>query len=488
MKYELLPPYAPMLMESTRAVGYSVETAVADIIDNSIAASATRVDIDFEPGLKPYIVILDNGCGMDEETLKNAMRYGSANSLDVRSSNDLGRYGLGLKTASMSQCRILTVISKVNNETHGCQWNLDVIKDTNNWTLILLDEESFSEYPDYDKLSNREQGTLVIWQDLDKFAVGEPNLDMAFNKKIPSVRKHLSLVFHRYLAGEPGLKKISIWMNERPIAPQDPFMKGKSTQVMDTEYFTIRGEKIAVTPYTLPHPSKLSGGEMEELSEADSLRKLQGFYVYRNKRLLVWGTWFRLLRQGDLTKLARVQVDIPNSLDDLWSLDVKKSSATPPEEVRIALKTIIDRIAESSKRTYTFRGKKEVTDKVVHVWDRKPTRDGVLYEINMAHPMIQSFISLYPGSERFLKNIFNQISASIPLNKIYVDINDDNNIINDSENKSDSENVIEIFKTLLALEPEEERVAKAEALLLMEPFCKYQDEISKALEEDREND
>lgn len=107
-----IPPYAPTLMESTRAIGYSIESAIADIIDNSIAAGAWRIDIDFFPIGQAYISILDNGIGMTYTELTSAMQYGSRSPLEVREENDLGRYGLGMKTASLSQCRILTVISK----------------------------------------------------------------------------------------------------------------------------------------------------------------------------------------------------------------------------------------------------------------------------------------------------------------------------------------------------------------------------------------
>ena len=96
-----LPPHAPTLMESTRAIGYSIESAIADIIDNSVAAQADRVDIDFFPIGESYISILDNGVGMAKEELINAMQYGSRSPLDARNENDLGRYGLGMKTASM---------------------------------------------------------------------------------------------------------------------------------------------------------------------------------------------------------------------------------------------------------------------------------------------------------------------------------------------------------------------------------------------------
>ena len=330
-----MPPYAPTLMESTRAIGYSIEAAIADIIDNSIAAGAGRIDIDFFPIGQSYISILDNGTGMTEAELTAAMQYGSRSPLEVRDEEDLGRYGLGMKTASLSQCRILTVISKKDGAVCGCRWDLNHVNQSESWSLLVLDEHEISAMPNYEKLCAWDTGTIVIWQDLDKFAVGEKDIAEAFNRKMAIIREHLSLVFHRFLSGEPGLKKLDIRMNDLSITPQDPFLVKKSTQLMDEETIIIRGAKVKVRPYILPHTSKLTQKELKELGGKDGLRKQQGFYVYRNKRLLVWGTWFRLMRQGDLSKLARVQVDIPNSLDDLWTLDIKKSTATPPEASRI---------------------------------------------------------------------------------------------------------------------------------------------------------
>ena len=327
MKTIDLPPYAPTLMESTRAIGYSIEAAIADIIDNSIAAKASQIDIDFFPIGESYISVLDNGCGMTQEELVSAMQYGSRNPLEDRAVDDLGRYGLGLKTASLSQCRVLTVISKTRGSIIGAQWNLNHVQSAESWSLILFDSDEANQYPGIYKLKAYASGTLVVWQDLDKFAVGENDMAEAFSRKMGLIREHLSLVFHRYLSGEPGLKKLEIKMNDERVEPQDPFLSKKSTQLMDEETIIVRGQKVKVTPYILPHTSKLTQKELKALGGKDGLRKNQGFYVYRNKRLLVWGSWFRLMRQGDLSKLARVQVDIPNSLDDLWTLDIKNGIA-----------------------------------------------------------------------------------------------------------------------------------------------------------------
>jgi hypothetical protein len=474
-------------MESTRAIGYSIESAIADIIDNSVAAQADRVDIDFFPIGESYISILDNGVGMTKEELIVAMQYGSRSPLDTRSENDLGRYGLGMKTASLSQCRILTVLTKKDNVLSGAQWNLNHIRETQEWSLLLLGEDEAKNLPSFSKLNNYEHGTLVVWQDLDKFGIGESDIAEAFSRKMGLIRDHLSLVFHRYLSGEPGLKKLDIKMNEESVVPQDPFLMKKSTQLMDDEIIVIRGQKVVVSPYILPHTSRLTQKELKALGGKDGLRKNQGFYVYRNKRLLVWGNWFRLMRQGDLSKLARVRVDIPNSLDDLWTLDVKKSTATPPEEVKKNLAVIVGKISEGSKRTWTYRGKKETNDQIVHVWNRMVSRDGgVYYEVNPNHPMIETLVQEHPEIKLQLDSIFKQISYSLPLNSLYIDLTNDEKIKNDSDDSIND--VVALMKTIVSSSPVTVRQQLIESLLMTEPFCNYTEEIEAAQKKGDFND
>ena len=473
MKSIDMPPYAPILMESTRAIGYSIEAAIADIIDNSITAGASRVDIDFFPIGESYISILDNGCGMAEKELIQAMQYGSRSPLDVRDESDLGRYGLGMKTASLSQCRVLTVLSKKNDIISGCQWNLNYVKKSESWSLIVLDNIDMSSIQNYNKLLLYKTGTLVSWQDLDKFSVGESDISDAFSRKMKVIRDHLSLVFHRYLSGEPGIRRLDIRMNNLSIAPQDPFLVKKSTQLMDEETIIVRGQKIKVIPYILPHTSKLTQKEIKALGGKDGLRKQQGFYVYRNRRLLVWGTWFHLMRQGDLSKLARVQVDIPNSLDDLWTLDIKKSTATPPEEVKQNLAVIIAKIAEGSKRTWTYRGKKETSDDIIHVWNRMKARDGgIYYEVNPDHPLVDAIVQEYPAIRPKLELLLKQVSLSLPLNSLYVDLTNDAKLEND--NDTAVIDIVTLVKNIVAsIHGNENRYVSIEALKLTEPFCDY---------------
>ena len=483
MRTKSLPPYAPTLIESTRAIGYSLEAAVADIIDNSIAANAMNVDIYFFPVDGAYIAILDNGSGMNEKEINIAMQYGSKNPTEERDKKDLGRFGLGLKTASLSQCRCLTVISKQGERLEGRQWDIDHVIEVGDWSLIILDEEEINEFPQVEELKKYESGTLVIWQKLDRLKAGEINFELSLGRKIDRVRNHLSLVYHRYLMGESGIRKLKLFINGEKVKAIDPFLTNKSVQAMDDETLIIQGHKILVRPYILPHISKLTSDEIKMLGGKDGLRKQQGFYVYRNKRLLVWGTWFRMMRQGDLSKLARIRVDIPNTLDDLWTLDIKKSSALPPAEVRKNLEIIINQIAERSKRTWTFRGKKEVSDTETHIWNRmKNKQGGYYYEINREHPFVQQLVKVDPSLKMSIYALLQQIELGLPLNQLYVDLNNDEQITNDNE-----QSIVDVKKSLEAMitmcAEKQDKCDLLDAVVHIEPYSLYPDVIEKLKKE-----
>lgn len=477
-----MPPYAPTLIESTRAIGYSLEAAMADIIDNSIAAKADTVEVDFFPIDDAYVSILDNGCGMDEEQINKAMQYGSKSPVEQRDALDLGRFGLGLKTASLSQCRTLTVVSKQGKSVFGRCWDIDHVASTGAWSLIVLEKDDLDRIPNVDKLRKLESGTLVVWQNLDRLKMGEVDFEKSMGRKMDDVRNHLELVYHRYLAGERGIKRLKILLNGAKLKAADPFLTKKSVQVMDDEIIHVRGKNIVVRPYILPHISKMDLEEKEALGGKEGLRRQQGFYVYRNKRLLIWGTWFRMMRQGDMSKLARVMVDIPNDLDDLWTLDIKKSHAIPPAEVRKSLQTIIERITNQSKRTWTFRGKKETSDKVEHVWSRiKTPKNGVIYEINRDHPIIERIVEENPSAKAGLEMLLKQIERSIPLNQLYVDLNNDEKIENETE--TEEAEVKAMLEQMLAAMPSSIlRIEMLNRLEHTEPFCMHP-EMIKALKQ-----
>lgn len=420
-----LLPKASSLIESLRDIGYSFESAVADIIDNSITAKAKNIHIyfDFEKK-KLSLAIVDDGLGMDEKELIEAMRPGTKNPLDSRDENDLGRFGLGLKTASFSQCRKLTVVSSQENHQVATVWDLNYVAQTEDWSLQVLDNDELSILYKIDEL--KKNGTMVIWEETDRIvdnSVSGANEDVVY-EKIENLQKHLELVFHRYLKGKD---KINIFINGEQLKAFDPFFSHhKATQELTEEIITVNNEKIKIIPYILPHYSKVSAQDYEYYAGTGGYLKNQGFYVYRNKRLLISGTWFRLIPQSEMYKLARIQIDLPNNLDDLWKIDVKKSKASPPLIIRQRLKKIIEKIAGSSTKVYKGRSR-SISHTNTAFWERTSARGEIKYLINQKHPMIENFIKkLNSEEEHEFENILKLISDFFPKDTLYADIGNSN--------------------------------------------------------------
>ena len=296
MKSIQLLPKASSLIESLRDIGYSFESAIADIIDNSITAKAKNIHIYFDfKDKKLSLSIVDDGLGMCQDELIEAMRPGTKNPLDSRDENDLGRFGLGLKTASFSQCRKLTVVSSQNSKQVATVWDLDYVAQTEDWSLQILDSNEISVLYKISELNKN--GTLVLWEETDRIvdnSVSDANEDVVY-EKIENLQKHLELVFHRYLKGKD---KINIFINGEQLKAFDPFFSHhRATQELTEETITINDEKIKITSYILPHYSKVSAQDYEYYAGGGGYLKNQGFYVYRNRRLLISGTWFRLIPQ-----------------------------------------------------------------------------------------------------------------------------------------------------------------------------------------------
>jgi len=469
------PPFAPVLMESTRAMGYSLESAVADIIDNSVTAGSTNINIRFSPyDIIPYVSILDNGTGMNNEEIDDAMRYGSQSSLVIRKEKDLGRFGLGLKTASLSQCRCLTVVSKQCNKIVARRWDLDEIYKQGSWALLHLEEHEFEQIPQFDTLKILTSGTLIIWEKLDKMLGGTAAPEKLMSKQMDYVRDHLALVFHRYLAGESGISKLKILLNGLQVEPKDPFLIGKSISFQDDEKFMIEGHPVYVSAFLLPHLSNLTHQEKSALRGSEGLTKDQGFYIYRNKRLLVWGTWFRMHRKDELSKLARIRVDIPNSLDHLWTLDIRKSSAIPPDVIKMNLMRIVDRISEGSKRTWTFRGKREVGGDESHLWEKVKTRDGVIYNLNRDYAFLEILEkSLDSQQKKLLESYLKLAEGNLPLNQLYVDLNNEQqvNVRNEKESEKEALEQLDVYLSNIINSPF--RSTMINVLIQTTPFCNY---------------
>lgn len=416
------------LMESMRAVGYTVDAAIADIIDNSLSAGATFIDVEYDPHDDPFVAILDNGKGMSREELEIAMRHGSKNAADPRDPGDLGRFGLGLKTASLSQCRHLTVVSRANGTTSALRWDLDVVQEKKRWLAVIPSIEEVERMPLYGRLTQQSTGTLVIWQSLDRLVAGASNPVGEMTTKLSDLRDHLALVFHRFTVREDGNPAVTIRINQLAIPARDPFLRSNSfRQAMEGQTLRHARGTVSIQPCVLPPISRLSSDEVELAGGREGLRGTQGFYIYRNRRLVIWGTWFRLVPKHEFFKLTRVQVDIPNSFDDLWSLDIKKSAAQPPDFIRNRLRELIPHFANASKRTVTYPGRRSSQTTFSPLWNRiEPEHNHFKYEVNTEHPAIQAFASaLDEPRRRQFASVLELISASIPLQAIYADMGHD---------------------------------------------------------------
>lgn len=423
MKIKQSPPYAPLLIESMRSLGYSFDTAIADLIDNSVSAQAKSINIMLDPSDDPQLIIFDDGNGMDSASLEEALRFGSRGPLESRSEFDLGRFGLGLKSASLSQCRRLIVASKHDGKVCCFSWDLDEVEKTGDWSVLEYSEDEISQLPSIDLFDSVNSGTYVLLQNFDRITASSHDVKKTLDTLIETAEDHLSLVFHRIISED----HVSIAINGRPIEPKDPFLENhKSTQRLREQSISIDDNKITLQPYILPHRNKLSRDDLRKVGGSDDLRTNQGFYIYRCKRLIIWGTWFRLLSKEELNKLARVKVDIPNSLDEIWSIDVKKSTANLPDKIRKNLYGSIKESVFGSKKVIEYRGKLHRNEDITYIWQRLTERDGgVTYSINRDLPQIQLLLnSLDQSGQRVLEALLKNVEENFPSSSLYLDVAD----------------------------------------------------------------
>ncbi|MDO9338931.1 MAG: ATP-binding protein [Bacteroidales bacterium] len=414
-------PEASSMIETFRAIGYSIEAAVADIIDNSISSGAKSIWVNFEwQGAETWLSVKDDGSGMTNDELVQAMRPGSKNPLDDRGTKDLGRFGLGLKTASFSQCRKLSVISKKENYEHVYwTWDLDFVNQTGNWNLIkYLPEGNFE-----DEIKTVKSGTIVIWNDIDRLAKDlqrdDENALDKFLQIMMQVKKHLAMVFHRFL--ENG--RIKILFQDRPVEGWNPFLPYEpATQGFPEEPFY--NGKVIVKGYVLPHKSKISEDKFKKSEGPKGWNEQQGFYIYRNERLLLAGDWLGMFRKEEHYKLARIEISLPNSLDSEWQIDIKKSIARPPIVLRDQLKAYAGNVRAQAVEVYRHKGKNVkpyLGQKFIPLWIDHKRGDKWFYKINRAHPLIEKIkTQANDKPDKAIETLLRFIEETIPVKSIYI--------------------------------------------------------------------
>lgn len=433
MRYTTNPPDAASLMMSARSYGnYDLAGALADLIDNSITAEAHSIGLNclFNHG-EPEIRIIDDGRGMLPDKLYEAMRPASQNPLMERSPDDLGRFGWGMKSASFSQCSCLTVLSNKDKEISGATWDLN---DIHNWKMGILSEKEIQALCSPDFLSR--DGTEIVWSKCDRLSEDGSLNQVQFNDLIVHARNRLALIFHRYIAGEVRGKRLTIKLNGEPVPEYDPFyIKHDATQPLEVETLKISGQsKIIIHPYILPHYSKLKISELDKLAGDEGLLKNQGFYVYRNNRLIIYGTWFQLVKHGELSQLVRISVDIPNKLDSMWKLTVDKSDVQLPFALRNRLKQIVTGLKGRSAKVYRSKGGRIHDHGNASVWKRYAKTGEIRYEINREHPLITAlFQGDTTGHQEKVESALRAIEQGFPVNAFGQDVSCKSSYIHQTE-------------------------------------------------------
>ena len=357
----VLPPQAARTIEGLRDTGYEPADALEDIADNSIAAGATEVIIRvwMTPAGEPFVTVADNGHGMDEPELINAMTYGSAARPNPAS---LGKFGLGLKTASTAMCRQLTVVTrgKDGGLPHAASWDLDYVQEHNEW-LLQLPNPTPEQIEYLDEAANGNSGTLVIWSKVDRLIRDYTNptgsaARNALRRRVDEFRTSLALTYLRFLRGDPQHRKVRIVLNEDEVKPWDPFDSEFGTEVLLDQEIAVeirdadstRNASFRLRAFALPPRSELT----KDLSDrAQILTANQGFYIFREGRLLAHGTWLGLRSTEPHLNLSRIELSFDHQLDDAFQIDIKKSRILLQRDLQDSLHQLVrPAIAEAEQR------------------------------------------------------------------------------------------------------------------------------------------
>lgn len=429
-RIRMAPPRAGSMMEALRGLGYTTAAALADIVDNSVSAGSKEVRISFLwKGEESLISILDDGRGMNDTEIESAMRLGGRSPLDTRDPTDLGRFGMGLKTASLSQCRRLTVASAKQGSAPCClRWDLDAIAAREDDAWILFEGPAEGSEGHLTVLDNKVSGTLVLWEVLDRVVTAGYTADH-FNDLIDDVEQRLSMIFHRLIQGPRA--KFRLFINEKLIEPWDPFMSDHPSKPWNSPVankYTPSG-LVEVECHVLPHKDRLTLKEQEQAGGPEGWTSQQGFYVYRNERLLLAGGWLglgqgRAWHREESHRLARIRLDIPNSADADWKIDIRKSIARIPVALRPWLIMLAEDTRDRARKVFAYRGVAATrlgSIPVEQVWRVEHTKAGVRYRVDDTHPSVVAVLESAGSQLTLVKSMLRVIEETVPVQRIWLD-------------------------------------------------------------------
>lgn len=485
---ESVEPDPRQMVESLRDFGYTLPSALADLIDNSLSARAKHIEVIIDGGRGPngpFVAVLDDGTGMGTKTLVEAMRMGTRGPLAERPETDLGRFGLGLKTASLSQGRCLTVVTRTSKDRVPVarRWDIAHIQKTGQWQLLENPTPIAKHF--VRKLESMRSGTGVIIEDLDRatfLRVNPEQKDEHLGQALQSVREHLGMVFHRFIEGGTA-----ITLGATALQPWDPFLRGKSTKLPE-ESLDFGGHRISVVPFVLPHHSKLTDDEHARAAGPRGWNEHQGFYIYRCRRLIVPGTWLNLaLRKEEHLKLARICVDLPNSLDTEWQLNVMKSHVAAPAILRDDFKRIAGDVRRQASAVYRYRGERVIPKHGPperFVWKREASRAGVRYRLDRTHPVLHALLHGGCEHETVLGHVLELVEKTVPVASMLQDPAKtlDGSVEEESTARLDHYVEMLVHAEQFLIRAGRNPVEAREIVLLAEPFVRFREELLQRLD------
>ncbi len=477
------PPKASAMLESLRGLGYSPETAIADTIDNSVSAFAKNVELIFKwDGKRSYVAIVDDGRGMSSDALDSAMRLGDRNPLQQRGAGDLGRFGLGLKTAAFSQGRRLTVLSRDSFLHSSClSWDLDVLDQASDGDWRLLEGPDEESQHILALLSPGKPGTLVIWEVLDRL-VPPGTSQQDFLDTIDRVERHLSMVFHRFLEGlRPRLK---LTVNGKAVQAWNPFFASANAAPWSSplEYLNNGTSECSVQCFVLPHRDRLTKTEFDSAAGVSGWNAQQGFYVYRNERLLVAGSWLglgspRMWTKDEVHRLARIRLDFTNDSDSDWKIDIRKSIAKPPHGIRQRLTSLGEDTRRRARAVFAHRGtvpRRPSEEPLFEAWESVVSAGVTRYKVNRNHPAVRSVLDSPLAIDGEVDVMLSLLESTIPVQRIWLDTVEERTAPHteaDGDEATVSKMLDVVYRSLLKQQYSSDRAK--ERLLRTEPFQRY---------------
>lgn len=434
-EYEDASPNPEYLIKSIAEQGYSLETALADLIDNSISALADKIevltDVSSKECLKMFIV--DNGKGMSEKQLIQNLQFPSSSVDEKRIETDLGRFGLGLKTASFSQTRKFTVITRIKGKAYNARtWDVDYLKSTGKWRIIVNTKAEIDQYiqeyksssDNYQKqFENLDPNTIIVWHGLykyERFIDSENRANSLIEELNKDTIEYLGIVFHRFL--QRSSSPLAIRINHHLVKPFDPFPIDERTDLRTLGVYEklFKGDVFKVEGFVLPasaiKESKQQGGW---ITPNKNLMDLEGLYIYRGDRIIHFGSWNGLLKRSSNLKLARLRVDVGNLNDDLLQLNVAKSKISIPYELKLGFLKMLSKLKDEAKKEYFnhgIRNHKASSSKrnTETIFTRYATSKGAKLELNIAYPGINLFTnSLNTDQNEGFKILLRSINTQI---------------------------------------------------------------------------